>query len=265
MKIIKRIPKFIWSQFLPAIVLGTLTIFLIIAGYIPFYYLWATLVMWILSLGLGVAVGYHRVFSHKTHSLPIWKENVILFFATFAGQGASIFWTALHRGYHHPYTETKNDYHSPIAYDKWTAFLGWYFMIENKSNSINLKYAIDLLRKKNHLFFNKHYLKILWGVPIIVAIFDWRMSLTGFCLVTMIGVLQDNLVNVFGHIKGFIGYRNFDTNDNSYNNFLLGYLGWGQGWHNNHHYDPKSFNFGSAISGKWWEIDPCIIFNKFLN
>jgi stearoyl-CoA desaturase (delta-9 desaturase) len=50
----------------------------------------------------------------------------------------------------------------------------------------------------------------------------------------------------------------------SQNNFVLGYLGWGQGWHNNHHHDPKSYDFGTNISGKWWEFDPCRIFLPFL-
>jgi stearoyl-CoA desaturase (delta-9 desaturase) len=82
--------------------------------------------------------------------------------------------------------------------------------------------------------------------------------------VTCIGSIQDNLVNVFGHSKGGIGYRNYETKDNSYNNLFLGYFAWGQGWHNNHHYDPKSFDFGKGVSGKWWEWDPCKIFTPLL-
>jgi stearoyl-CoA desaturase (delta-9 desaturase) len=97
-----------------------------------------------------------------------------------------------------------------------------------------------------------------------VALFDWRLALCSFWLVTFIGVTQDNLINVFGHTRGLIGYRNFDTKDNSHNNILLGYLGWGQGWHNNHHHDPKSYDFGSGVSGRWWEWDPARIFLPFL-
>jgi stearoyl-CoA desaturase (delta-9 desaturase) len=107
-------------------------------------------------------------------------------------------------------------------------------------------------------------MKVLWGVPLIVALFDWKLALTAFCLVSFLGTIQDNLVNVFGHLKGIIGYRNYATKDNSYNNFILGYLAWGQGWHNNHHYDPKNFNFGHGVSSKWWEWDPCVIFKPFL-
>jgi stearoyl-CoA desaturase (delta-9 desaturase) len=245
-------------------IFGTITIGLLISGTIPLYYLFFTLIMWILVCGLGIAVGYHRVFSHRTHQLPMWKENIILFFAVFAGQGASIFWTALHRGYHHPHADTKLDYHSPIAYDKLTAFIGWYFKITESANLVKMKYAVDLLRKPNHVWFHKNYLKVLWGVPLIVALFNWQFALTAFCLVTMIGSLQDNLVNVFGHAEGWFGYRNFETKDKSQNNILLGYLAWGQGWHNNHHYDPKSYDFGKGVSGKWWEFDPCRIFILFL-
>lgn len=253
-----------WFQFFPAMILGGLTVALLWLGIIPLYYLWATFFMWVLVCGLGIAVGYHRVFSHKTHSLPAWKENIIMFFALFAGQGGPLFWVAMHRGYHHPYADTPRDIHSPVAHGKFHAFIGWFINLTENNNPINVKYATDLLRKPNVVWFHKHYLKIMWLVPIVVALVDWKLALTGFWLVTAIGCIQDNSVNVFGHIKGLIGYRNYDLKDNSYNNFIYGYFAWGQGWHNNHHKDPKSFDFGTGISGKWWEYDPCRLFLPFL-
>ena len=258
------ISKSLWFQFIPAMLIGSLTIVLLAMGIIPLYYLWATFVMWVLVCGLGIAVGYHRVFSHRTHKLPAWKETIILFFATFAGQGSSIFWAALHRGYHHPYSDQPKDIHSPVVYGKLHAFVGWYNTVTERNMPISIKYAIDLLKKPHHVFFHKHYLKILWLTPIVVALFDWKLALTGFWLVTMLGLFQDNMVNVFGHTKAFIGYRNFDTRDNSQNNPILGYLTWGQAWHNNHHHAPGSFDFGTGVSGKWWEFDPCRLFKVFL-
>lgn len=261
---LRSISQSFYFQFVPAMILGSTTIFLLCVGIIPLKYLIGTAIMWPLVCGLGVAVGYHRVFSHKTHELPRWKEIVILFFAVFAGQGGSIFWAALHRGYHHPHTDTELDIHSPVVYGKYQAFVGWYKKITEEANLINIKYAVDLLRKPHHVWFHKHYLKILWGVPAAVAIFDWRLSMTAFCLVTMIGLLQDNLVNVFGHSKSMFGYRNFETRDQSYNNPVLGYITWGQAWHNNHHHDAKSYDFGSGLSGRWWEYDASRIFLPFL-
>ena len=75
----------------------------------------------------------------------------------------------------------------------------------------------------------------------------------------MISILQDNLVNVLGHIPS-LGYRNYETADKSSNFPFLGYFGWGQGWHNNHHKFPDRFNFGI----KWWEFDPCRLFKPIL-
>lgn len=260
----KNIPRGFYFQFIPSLLLSITAIVLLSMGIIPLYYLWTTLVMWILVSGLGIAVGYHRIFSHKTHILPTWKENIILFFATFAGQGPSIFWVAVHRGYHHPFSDKERDLHSPVVHGKWHSFCGWFMHLTEKNNVVNVRYAVDLLKRPNHIWFYKYYLHIFWGVPLLVALFDWKLSLVMFGLAMGIAVLQDNIVNVVGHQKFIIGYRHFDTDDNSQNNVIYGLLAWGQGWHNNHHYNPKSYDFGTGVSGKWYEYDPCRIFLPFL-
>jgi stearoyl-CoA desaturase (delta-9 desaturase) len=260
----KNISKYAWFSFLPFLLLGALTLILYVVGIIPMYYLISTLIGWILIAGLGVAIGYHRIFSHNTHpNLPLWKENIILFLGSMSGQGSSIAWSSIHKGYHHKFSDTDRDIHTPIK-GFYHSFFGWTTAITENNPLINFKYAGHLLRKKNHIWFHHNNLQILWLVPIIIALVDWKLSLALCCLPTSLSLVQDNLVNVFGHLKAGIGYRNFETNDNSQNNFILGYLGWGQGWHNNHHHDPKSFDFGKGISNKWWEFDPCIIFKPFL-
>ena len=261
----KNISKYSWFSFVPFVALALLTVCLFIAGAIPLAYLWLTLVGWVLTAGLGVAVGYHRVFAHNNYSnLPRWKENFILFWGTMSGQGSAITWTAIHRGYHHKHSDTDRDIHSPV-HGYYHAFFGWATKITEESNVINLKYAANLLRKKNIIWFHENQMNILWLTPIITAIFfGWQVALALFVLPTGLTLLQDNLVNVFGHLRAGIGYRNFETGDRSQNNIILGYLCWGQGWHNNHHYAPDSFNFGSGISGKWWEFDACVIFLPFL-
>jgi stearoyl-CoA desaturase (delta-9 desaturase) len=261
---LEKISKSFWFQFLPLVIAGIIAVILLTLGIIPLYYLFFTFLFWVLIAGLGVAVGYHRVFSHKTHKLPTWKENILLLLGTLSGQGPSIFWVAVHRGYHHPHSDTEKDIHSPITKGKFHAFLGWQLLITEEKNYVNLKYSVDLMRKKNHLWFFKNHIKILWAVPLLIAIFDWKLALAGLCLASAIAVVQDNLVNVYGHWKTIFSYRNFDTADKSQNHLLLGYLTWGQNWHNNHHYDPKSYDFGTGVSGKWWEWDPCKLFLPFL-
>ena len=47
------------------------------------------------------------------------------------------------------------------------------------------------------------------------------------------------------------GYRNYDTDENSKNNWLVGLIANGEGWHNNHHAQPRA----AAHGHKWWEFD----------
>ena len=47
------------------------------------------------------------------------------------------------------------------------------------------------------------------------------------------------------------GYRNYETDEDSRNNLIVGFISNGEGWHNNHHADPRSARHGHL----WWEID----------
>jgi stearoyl-CoA desaturase (delta-9 desaturase) len=87
-----------------------------------------------------------------------------------------------------------------------------------------------------------------------MALISWKLLLA-YLAALAISLVQDNAVNALCHCSG-LGYRNFTTEDQSVNFWPLGYFGWGQGWHNNHHHDPRSFNFGK----RWWEFDPCVLF-----
>lgn len=222
-------------------------------------YVWLSLTFffWILLSGFGIAVGFHRIFSHRCFSPKPWLDNVLLMCGTLACQSSSITWVATHIGYHHPYSDKEKDPHTPTK-GLWHSFMGWTFKVN--AATINHKYAVKLLRKPNHVFVHKHYFKIVWGFSLfLVIVFGWKTFLFGYVIAAMISILQDNLVNVLGHMPT-VGYRNFDIDDKSSNFPILGYFGWGQGWHNNHHRYPDRFNFGV----KWWEFDPCRVFIPIL-
>jgi stearoyl-CoA desaturase (delta-9 desaturase) len=55
-------------------------------------------------------------------------------------------------------------------------------------------------------------------------------------------------VNSLSHIWG---YQNYETGDHSRNNWLVSVVAVGEGWHNNHHADPRSASHGH----RWWEWD----------
>ncbi len=226
-------------------------------------YMWLllTFAFWVMLSGLGIAVGYHRIFSHQCYKLQSWLDTFILLCGTMACQSSSLTWVSIHIGYHHPHSDTEKDLHSPTK-GLWHAFLGWTFLVN--TTTVNHKYAVKLIRKPAHVFCHTHYFKVVWGIILLMLLlFGWKVVLFGYCMAASISILQDNLVNIFGHSPK-LGYRNYELNDRSSNFLPLGYLGWGQGWHNNHHKSPKSFDFGTGISGKWWEYDPCRIFIPLL-
>ncbi|KAI3857476.1 hypothetical protein MKX03_015399 [Papaver bracteatum] len=47
------------------------------------------------------------------------------------------------------------------------------------------------------------------------------------------------------------GKRPWNTKDLSKNNWVVGYLAFGEGWHNNHH----TFEFSARFGLEWWQID----------
>ena len=56
------------------------------------------------------------------------------------------------------------------------------------------------------------------------------------------------LVNSLSHMWG---YKNYETTDDSRNNWLVAIVAYGEGWHNNHHAYPRMAKHGH----KWWEFD----------
>ena len=56
-------------------------------------------------------------------------------------------------------------------------------------------------------------------------------------------------VNSFGHL---FGPQPYNTGDTSRNNWVLGLIALGDGWHNNHHHSPRTARHGF----RWFEIDP---------
>lgn len=244
---------------MPMLILGSIGVGVMIMTS-AYWWLLLTFVFWVLMSGLGIATGFHRIYSHRTYELKPWLDNFILVCGTLACQSSSITWVATHIGYHHPHADTSKDPHTPIK-GKLHALIGWVFGVN--ANTINHKYAVKLLRKPAHIYFHKNYFRIVWAFVVVLGLISWQALLFGYCIAAMISLVQDHSVNLFGHWPT-LGYRNFETKDISSNFVPLGYFGWGQGWHNNHHYAPKEFDFGTPISGKWWEFDPCRIFIPLL-
>jgi stearoyl-CoA desaturase (delta-9 desaturase) len=168
-----------------------------------------------------------------------------------------MWWVALHRGYHHRKCDSLEDQHSPIHLGKFHAFIGWIF--KHDPSSINFRYSANLAREFWIVKTHKYYEIIIWTTWIIAGLISLDLLLWMFIIPSIVGLHTEGLVNSLCHGKN--GYANYKTTDQSRNVHLLGYVSWGNGWHNNHHYNQSKYNFGGT---KWWEFDPCVIFLPFI-
>ncbi len=224
------------------------------------------LILLIVSYSLtivGVEVGLHRYFSHGAFKTTSTIRTLLAILGSMAGQGPVTYWVTNHRR-HHQYADLPGDPHSPHYVENqkkdfiegfWHAYIGWFFKYEFANTTI---FAKDLLRDSALMKINNLYwVWVILGILIpgfIGAIITKNLS--GFVggiiwggFVRMFFALQAiSLVNSVGH---YFGKRLFSCEDRSTNNFYLGLLSFGGGWHNNHHAFPYS-----AVTGfYWWQID----------
>jgi stearoyl-CoA desaturase (delta-9 desaturase) len=237
----------LWAVIVPMQVFGIYAIYNILAGNAPSWW-WVTLVIgYVCFKMIGIAAGYHRLFAHKGFTVNPFIKRLILFFGILAGQGSPIMWVALHRGYHHRYTDKDGDPHSPKD-GLFHSYISWMF----KKVHITVRPAIDLTRDPDMLFAHKYYVWIIYGVHIAAILININLWLYLF-LLPMFVTLHCFLVQTcFTHVSK-LGYQNYQTKDNSINSPWLFPIILGEAWHNNHHGDARNPNLGGR---HWWELDP---------
>jgi stearoyl-CoA desaturase (delta-9 desaturase) len=217
--------------------------------------LWIALALLWISGGWGIGMGYHRLLTHRGYDTPRWLELTLTICGTLALQGGPIFWVATHR-LHHLKSDKRGDPHSPR--DGWCwSHAGWLVRGDPMRDAVLARYVPDLRRDPFHRWLEKwHALPLLvlsvvlalWGIiregPFLAAsLVSW-----GIFLRTTVALHGTWLVNSAAHTWG---RRRFATADDSTNNWWVALLTFGEGWHNNHHANPRSVRHGLT----WYELD----------
>jgi len=217
---------------------------------------------------LGINVFYHRYLTHKGFQCPKWFEYFMAILAICCFQESPAKWVAVHRR-HHEHSDDEPDPHTPMRSFLW-AHVGWLLVKEPSLSPYELygRYAKDVLRDPFYRRLEKYryYLGVFIAHALLFfiagvswAVFDGSSVAQAlqFGLSILIWGVFVRIVLVW-HITWSInsithiwGYRNYATGENSRNNFLVGLLSNGEGWHNNHHADPRSARHGHC----WWELD----------
>lgn len=193
----------------------------------------------------GITGVYHRYFAHRTYKTSRWFQFVLLLVASTSLQRGAIWWAAHHRD-HHRWSDQEADPHSPVQHGLWHAHIAWLWS-ERAHRSGHV--PRDLLKHVELRLQDR-----FWMVPgyalgfAIWYVFGWSALFVGFIWSTLASLHLTMCVNSVVHRWGT---RRFETRDESRNNWVMGLLVFGEGWHNNHHHDQSVCRQGLA----WYEVD----------
>ena len=218
-----------------------------------FFFSWRAFVFTLFLIwvggGLGISMGYHRLLTHRSYSVPVLLEYLFAICATLALEGGPIFWVATHR-IHHQKADRPGDPHSPRD-GAWWAHIGWILFgdAQQSSTAMLSKYAPDLAKDRFYVWLSDYH----WVPTVVLGMLLLQLGgiplmLWGICLRVVVGLHGTWLINSGTHMWG---RRRFATHDNSRNNWWIALLTFGEGWHNNHHAHPTSARHGLT----WYEFD----------
>jgi stearoyl-CoA desaturase (delta-9 desaturase) len=220
-------------------ILAHLSVLYVVANFNIYLFL-LSIAIYFVMICVGISAGYHRMLSHKGYNAPAWFKILSLFIGTLGLNASALVWTAMHRE-HHAYSDKEGDPHSPSM----MGFFHTYFGVITYQPK--LRFARDLLRDKEVMFFHKYYFKINIAVDIVLFLISPPLVIWCHWLPAAILWHAEAAINVFAHMKRF-GYRNYETDDTSRNSHVLAVLIAGEGYHNNHHQSPKNTNFAHAAN-----------------
>lgn len=195
---------------------------------------------------LGITVGYHRYFSHRSFKTNRGFQFALAWLGCCAAQKGPLWWTSHHRQ-HHRRTDTPEDPHSPVVRGWWWAHVGW--ILATDYNETNLGAVQDWNRYPELRWLDRnHWVPPLTLAALCLLIGGWSGLVWGFCIST---VLLHHAVFAVNSLCHIMGRRRYATSDASRNNLFVALITFGEGWHNNHHHFQRSARQGFF----WWEID----------
>ncbi len=260
--------RILWEYVIPVIVFHLMIPLAFLPGLFSW---WGVLFLPIgnyIFTSLGIGAGYHRLLTHRGFKCPRWFEYTLAMLGVCSFQDSPARWVLVHR-LHHQHSDHQPDPHTPRV-SAWWAHMGWLFVDNRELSRASAydKYVRDLMRDPLYMWLQKglNWVWVYFAHALVIGLLGllsglvftgtWTGALQVAAQVFLWGVVMRTIftwhvtwgINSFAHIWG---YRNYETREDSRNNWLFALLTNGEGWHNNHHADPRSARHGH----RWWEVD----------
>ena len=242
--------------------------------FLPWFFSWAGVAALaggvILFGAIPIGMGYHRLLTHRSFRTPLWFEHGVATLAMCTLQETPARWVAWHR-MHHLHSDHDEDPHSPRVSVFWS-HMNW-LIHDTRSVAqqcdIYDRFARDVLKDRYYMWLEKipHATAVFWVAHALVYLlvsglvaaavygFDaraWQLTWSLFVwgvLARTVWVWHITWMN--NSLTHLFGYRNYETDEDSRNNWLVAMCTLGEGWHNNHHADQRS----ASVWVRWWEVD----------
>jgi stearoyl-CoA desaturase (delta-9 desaturase) len=204
-------------------------------------------VFFYLATGFGVTIGFHRLLAHRGFASPGWLTAVLAFLGTASMQGGPLWWVGVHRK-HHQVSDREGDPHSPSS-SFVHAHMGW--MFERKGLPAWPRLASDLSENKFLVWLDSGpAAAVPWITTLVICYMAGGMRgvIWGGAVRTVFVWHATWCVNSVCHRWGA---RPHNLREKSGNVWWVGLWALGEGWHNNHHAQPRA----AIHTYNWWEID----------
>jgi fatty-acid desaturase len=249
-------------------------------GIAPLYFSWGALAFAFgttMLFGYSMGIFHHMYFTHRSFKCRRWIEQLGGLLGTLTWRGpfaGPIRYVAMHK-IHHAHADTELDPHTPTK-GYWFALMSWFWRMPYGFTRPELyeTYVPEMAGDAYYRFLDRNpdFLQLLWGIACYIGggAVPWALGQTagfdqhGAAQYFLYGVfvrafLSLYLINAVDLINHTVGYRSYETKDNSTNSFLMAvvHLGGAISWHNNHHAHQHYF----TVKKKWWEFD---VHHRFL-
>jgi stearoyl-CoA desaturase (delta-9 desaturase) len=142
--------------------------------------------------GLGITLGFHRLFSHRSFATSRLAEWLLMILGCMSGQNSPFFWVAHHRT-HHRHSDHDGDPHSPYIWAGrrlgllrgfWHSYSGWWHHANeyNYPNGYNYHTTsvCDLARRPDLAWIDRHWFHFYLLGLLIPALAGFAIGGTGY-------------------------------------------------------------------------------------
>lgn len=252
-KIISDLRNLDWSKVVMKNVMlfAVLHLYSLYGAYLALFFVQWKTIAWSVVLyfmaALGITMGAHRLWSHRSYKATLPLRAVLGVFQTIAFQNSIWEWARDHR-VHHKYSETDADPHNARR-GFFFSHMGWLMYrkhpdVITKGRGLDLS---DLEQDSVVAFQRKYYLPLVvllcFVIPTMVPWMWWEENIINSLMVA--GFLRYTIVlhvtwfvNSLAH---WIGTKPYDKHIYPAQNGVVAYLALGEGWHNYHHVFPWDY------------------------